>query len=225
MAKEKAITARDQAKAKQMNQQGLEQYRRWEIEAAVRSFERAALLMPSNPDHHLNLARGLARLGDYERALRALGEFIRYEDEDTELVERFEALFANALDGVEKLLTSKMPKAGLSLEEVGAAIQMWLEFRISLGRQALDVRRPELWAAALDYAVRKVNFRELTQKRIAAMYGISEKSLRARFKDLVETLDIMPCDYRYFRGKENPLDKLVEAAVLLEKLEERFQKP
>ena len=225
MAKEKAITAEDQAKAEQMNQQGLEQYKRWEIEAAITSFERAALLVPSNPDHHLNLARGLARLGDYERALRALGEFIRYEDEDTELVERFEALFANALDGVERLLTSKMPKAGLSLEEVGAAIQMWLEFRISLGRQTLDVRRPELWAAALDYAVRKVNFRELTQKRIATMYGISEKSLRARFRDLVGTLDIMPCDYRYFRGKENPLDKLVEAAVLLEKLEERFQKP
>lgn len=225
MAKEKAITAEDQAKAEQMNQQGLEQYKRWEIEAAVQSFERAALLMPSNPDHHLNLARGLARLGDYERALRALGEFIRYEDEDTELVERFEALFANALDGVERLLTSKMPKAGLSLEEVGAAIQMWLEFRIALGRQTLDVRRPELWAAALDYAVRKVNFRELTQKRIATLYGISEKSLRARFRDLVGTLDIMPCDYRYFRGKENPLDKLVEAAVLLEKLEERFQKP
>ena len=225
MAKEKAITAEDQAKAEQMNQQGLEQYKRWEIEAAITSFERAALLVPSNPDHHLNLARGLARLGDYERALRALGEFIRYEGEDTELVERFEALFANALDGVERLLTSKMPKAGLSLEEVGAAIQMWLEFRISLGRQTLDVRRPELWAAALDYAVRKVNFRELTQKRIATMYGISEKSLRARFRDLVGTLDIMPCDYRYFRGKENPLDKLVEAAVLLEKLEERFQKP
>ena len=225
MAKEKAITAEDQAKAEQMNQQGLEQYKRWEIEAAITSFERAALLVPSNSDHHLNLARGLARLGDYERALRALGEFIRYEDEDTELVERFEALFANALDGVERLLTSKMPKAGLSLEEVGAAIQMWLEFRISLGRQTLDVRRPELWAAALDYAVRKVNFRELTQKRIATMYGISEKSLRARFRDLVGTLDIMPCDYRYFRGKENPLDKLVEAAVLLEKLEERFQKP
>jgi tetratricopeptide (TPR) repeat protein len=225
MANARAITADDQAKAEQLNQQGLEQYKRWEIEAAVKSFERAARLAPDNPDLHLNLARGLARLGDYERALRALGEFIRYEEEDTELVERFEALFANALDGVERLLTSKMPRAGLSLEEIGAAIQMWLEFRISLGRQSLDVRRPELWAAALDYAVRKVNFRDLPQKQIATMYGISEKSLRGRFKDLVETLDIMPCDYRYFRGKENPLDKLVEAAVLLEKLEERFQKP
>jgi hypothetical protein len=41
----------------------------------------------------------------------------------------------------------------------------------------------------------------------------------------VETLDVMPCDYRYFRGDENPLDKLVEAAELLEALEKRFRRP
>jgi hypothetical protein len=32
----------------------------------------------------------------------------------------------------------------------------------------------------------------------------------------------MPCDYRYFVGSQNPLDKLVEAAELLEQLERRF---
>jgi hypothetical protein len=41
----------------------------------------------------------------------------------------------------------------------------------------------------------------------------------------VETLDIMPCDYRYLRGKNNPLDKLVEAAVMLEEMERRFREP
>jgi hypothetical protein len=41
----------------------------------------------------------------------------------------------------------------------------------------------------------------------------------------VETLDIMPCDYRYFRDKDNPLDKLVEAAAMLEELERRFREP
>lgn len=225
MVKAQALTAVDRAKAQQFNEEGLKRYERWEVEDAIKDFERAIRLVPDDPDFHLNMARVLARSGDYERALRAIGEFIRYEQEDTALVERFEALFANALDGVERLLTSTMPKAGLSLERVGAAIQMWLEFRITLGRHPLNVRKPQVWAAALDYAVRKINFQELTQKQIAAMYGISESALRARFNDLVETLDIMPCDYRYFRGKENPLDKLVEAAVLLEKLEERFQKP
>jgi len=36
---------------------------------------------------------------------------------------------------------------------------------------------------------------------------------------------VMPCDYRYFTGQENPLDKLVEAAELLEQLEVRFREP
>jgi len=225
MAKAQTLNAIEQAKAAQLKENGLEQYRRWELEAAIKSFEKALRLTPDDPDIHLDKARALARSGDFERALRALGEFIRYENQDIALVERFEALFANALDAVEKLITSRMTRAGMSLEHVGAAIQMWLEFRIALGRDSLTMRKPEVWAAAVDYTVRKVNFQEFTQKRIAAMYGISENSLRARFNDLVETLDIMPCDYRYFRGKENPLDKLVEAAILLEKLEERFQKP
>ena len=224
MARARAKAA-DRARAKQLNSEGLKELNRWEIEAAVVNFEQAIRLEPTNPDYHLNKARALARSGDFEHALRSLGEFIRYEEDNTALVERFEALFANALDGVEKLITLKMTKAGLSLEKVGAAIQMWLEFRIALGRQPLNIRKPEVWAAALDYAVRKINFQELTQKQISTMYGISNTSLRARFNDLVKILDIMPCDYRYFRGKENPLDKLVEAAALLEKLEERFHKP
>ncbi len=37
--------------------------------------------------------------------------------------------------------------------------------------------------------------------------------------DLVRTLDVMPCDYRYFREDENPLDKLVEAASMREEME------
>ena len=34
----------------------------------------------------------------------------------------------------------------------------------------------------------------------------------------------MPRDYRYFREDENPLDKLVEAASMLEEMEEQFRK-
>jgi len=39
----------------------------------------------------------------------------------------------------------------------------------------------------------------------------------------VQTLDLMPADYRYFTGEKNPLDKLVEAARLLEELDRNFQ--
>jgi tetratricopeptide (TPR) repeat protein len=223
MANERhTVSAADQEKAQEYSEHGLRQYERWEIDDAVKSFELAAQKEPSNPDHYLNLARASARFGDYDRALRALAAFMRYEG-DTDLTERFERLFANAMDEVETLITEKMTAAGIPLEEVGAAIQMWLEYRIAIGRRSFSMRKPETWAAALDYTVRKVNFREITQREIEELYGISNSSLRGHFNELVETLDIMPCDYRYFRGNNNPLDKLVEAAAMLERLEERFR--
>ncbi|MDY7041170.1 MAG: tetratricopeptide repeat protein, partial [Chloroflexota bacterium] len=127
------VTPADKKKGQEYNERGLRQYERWEIEDAVDSFELAAKSDPSNPDHYLNLARTLARFGDYDRALHALADFIRYEG-DTTLTERFERLFANAMDEVETLVTEKMTAAGIPLEEVGAAIQMWLEYRIAIGR-------------------------------------------------------------------------------------------
>jgi len=142
---------------------------------------------------------------------------------DSHLTERFEQLFASGMDEVEKVLTEKMTEAGMPVEEVGAALQMWLEYRIALGRERLIVRKAETWAAALDYTVRKVNLRPVKRYEIAELYGVSDTAVRDRQKDLIDSLDVMPCDYRYFTGPENPLDKLVEAAELLEELEARFQ--
>lgn len=218
------ISPTDEQEAQAFNEKGLKQYHRWEIEEAIESFERAVSLVPTNPDYHLNLARAFARFGNYERALKALAEFIRYES-DVRLVDRYRMLFVNAMDEVETLITEKMTEQGMPLDEIGAAIQMWLEYRIALGRRPLSIRKPQAWAAALDYTVRKVNFREVSLKDLSDLYGIGDSTIRSHHKDLVETLDIMPCDYRYFRGKDNPLDKLVEAAAMLEELERRFREP
>jgi len=218
------ISPTDEQEAQAFNEKGLKQYHRWEIEEAIESFEKAVKLVPTNPDYHLNLARAFARFGNYERALKALTEFIRYES-DVRLVDRFRMLFVNAMDEVETLITEKMTEQGMPLDEIGAAIQMWLEYRIALGRRPLSIRRPQAWAAALDYTVRKVNFRNVSLKDLSDLYGIGDSVIRSHHKDLVETLDIMPCDYRYFRGKDNPLDKLVEAAAMLEELERRFREP
>ncbi len=218
------ISPTDEQEAQAFNEKGLKQYHRWEIEEAIASFEKAVSLVPTNPDYRLNLARALARFGNYERALKALAEFIRYES-DVRLVDRYRMLFVNAMDEVETLITEKMTAQGIPLDEIGAAIQMWLEYRIALGRRPLSIRKPQAWAAALDYTVRKVNFRDVSLKDLSDLYGIGDSVIRSHHKDLVETLDIMPCDYRYFRGKDNPLDKLVEAAAMLEELEKRFREP
>ena len=224
MARRQPIPAAALQKARKTNVLGLQHYERWEIEEAVEAFRAAIQIHPREAEFHLNLARALARYGDFDAARRALGSYIRYEP-DKSLSERFEHLFAEGMDEVETLVTKQMTEKGLPLEVVGAAVQMWLEYRICVGNRPLIIRKPETWASALDYTIRKVNFHELTQREMADLYGVSPSTVRAYHNDLVQTLDIMPCDYRYFRGDENPLDRLVEAAAMLEELEERFRRP
>lgn len=227
MAKAKSrrrVSAADRRKAKEYNEQGLRAHTEWDMDHAIESFEAAARIIPDEPEYRLNLARALARSGDFDRALRALADFMRLEP-DSKLTERFEQLFASGMDEVEIILTDRMTAAGMPIEEIGAAIQMWLEYRICLGAEPLIVRKPETWAAALDFTVRRVNLRNITQQEIATLYSVSLGAVADRRADLVNTLDVMPCDYRYFTGEQNPLDKLVEAAELLEQLEARFREP
>lgn len=224
MARRQAAPSATLQRARKANALGLQQYERWEIDEAIKSFNESIRLYSEEPEFHLNLARAFARYGDFDAAKRALGSYIRYES-DKDLAERFEQLFAEGMDAVETLVTEQMTRKSLPLEVVGAAVQMWLEYRICVGRRPLIIRKPQTWASALDYTIRKINFRELTQREIADLYGVSPSTVRAYHNDLIQTLDIMPCDYRYFRGDENPLDKLVEAAAMLEELEERFRRP
>lgn len=210
------------SRAEAYNQEGAQAYADWNIERAVDRLHAAIRLDSDRSEYHLNLAKALSRAGDFDQALHALAEFIRLEPQ-SEVAERFVQLFASGLDEVESILTEKMSNAAMPIELIGAAMQMWLEYRIAVGREPLLMRKPETWAAGLDYTVRKVNLRQVTQKEIGNLYGVSGSTLRDRFESLVATLDVMPCDYRYFVGEQNPLDKLVEAAELLEQLENRFR--
>lgn len=216
------VSTTDKLRAQSLNRTGLEHYERWEMESALTLFQEAARLDDTEPEYHLNLARAHVRVGDYEMMLQVLGNYIRVE-QDKVFLDRFESLFSNALDEVESRLTTIMPRHGVGLEIIGAAIQMWVEYRVAIGKRYLDLSRPESWAAALDYTVRKVNFLDATVEDVAQWYSASESAIRSNHADLIEVLDIMPCDYRYFRGDENPLDKLVEAAMMLEDLEKRFR--
>ena len=182
----------------------------------------AARLAPDDPEYHLNLARARARFGQWEEALTSLRDFLDLE-QDTRIRQRFRALFEVGMDPVESTLTRTMTASGMPLEEISAAMQMWWEFRIAAGRRLLPMRKPAVWAAALDYTVRKINFRQVTQKEISRLYKVSDSALRNHYQDLVETLDIMPCDYRFFRGEKNPLDMLVQAAMMLDELERQFE--
>ena len=196
-------------------------YERWDIDDAVDGLTNAVTLQPNNAAYHLRFAQVLSRAGKFDRALRSLANYLRLAPE-SQVAGRIEQLFASGMDAVEAYLTDKMMAAQMPIEMIGASIQMWVEFRIALGEEALRIPKPGAWAAALDYTVRKVNLRDIPLEKLAGSYGVSVETLRKHHRTLVAKLDVMPCDYRYFTGDQNPLDKLVEAAELLEELETRF---
>ncbi|KAA3656086.1 MAG: hypothetical protein DWQ04_32080 [Chloroflexi bacterium] len=216
------MAKKDQARARAQNESGLASYQAWNMADAINAFSDAIEADEKNPEYRLNLARAYARNGDFDQAMQALGEYLQTETKQ-DIATRFEKLFSTALDPVEEIMITKMREIGMSMQETGKGIQMWLEYRITIGRRPLRIPKPELWAAALTYAISKVNFVETKRKNVAKAFDITEKPLKEKYDELVETLDIMPADYRYFTGEKNPLDKLVEAAQLLENLDEKFK--
>ncbi len=208
--------------AEKQNEVGLVHFENWEMEKAIAAFQEAVDGDPENPEYLLNLARVYARSGDYEQAMNSLGRYLQVETEG-DVAARYERLFSSSLDEVEGLLIEAMRQLNMPIAQIGKAIQMWLEFRIMIGRRPFRTPKPELWAAGITYALVKVNFVELKRTDVAAAYGVNERALKEKYEEIVQTLDLMPADYRYFTGEKNPLDKLVEAAQLLEELDRNFQ--
>jgi len=215
-------TATERRKAEALFQEAIAAHARWDMEQAVKKLEKALKATPDNASYHMTLAQVLSRTGDFDRALRALANYLRLAP-DSKISDRIEQLFASGMDPVEQSLTDKMRKAQMPIDIIGAAIQMWMEFVIALGETPLAIPKPEAWSAALDYTVRKLNVRDVSLSALAKFYGVSGETVRRHHKTIVANLDIMPCDYRYFTGAQNPLDKLVEAAELLEELEASFR--
>lgn len=209
--------------ASEFNARGLEHFAGWELERAILAFKEATSAAPDNPEYHMNLARAYARNGSYSDAMRSLGNYLHVET-DEDLSDRYERLFSSALDQVESRLLEGMRVMDLSIPLTGRAIQMWLEYRLTIGRQQLRVDNPDGWAAALAYVICRLNFIEVKRGMVAAFFQVNPGLVREYSDELVETLDLIPADYRYFIGDINPLDKVFEAAQQLDALNQSFDK-
>ena len=217
MADEKP-SAETIGEAARQNDLGLKLYGAWEIDSAITAFTEAAAKHPKNPEYHLNLARAYARAGNYPDAMQSLGEYLHVET-DENLTDRYERLFSSALDDVEARLIDGMSGMDLPVQLTGKAMQMWLEYRLTVGRQPIQqLDQPELWAAALTYLVIKINFRQTSRIEVAAIYDVELLEMKNKCGVLIETMDLITADYRYFIGDENPLDEVFEAAQKMDKL-------
>ncbi|MCB8944163.1 MAG: tetratricopeptide repeat protein [Ardenticatenaceae bacterium] len=195
-------TGQDKQRAEVKNQEGLHCYQNWEIDAAIAIFQEAIAADGDNPEYRLNLARAYARSSDYQQAISALGEYLRTETDET-IAARYERMFSSALDEVESRMIEGMQQLGMTVQQVGKAIHMWLEYRITYGRHPLIINKPGIWSAALVYAIVKVNLLDMKRATIARAFKVEPEAVKKAYTEIVQTLDLMPGDFRYFAGEQS----------------------
>lgn len=172
---------------------------------------RAFELEPDHDEIVGSLAHCVARLGDLEEARRlaelarmaapcnpdhvALLRWIDDGAKDSTGTSSVPTPRFPKGDQVVAMLDSKMRDAGFSLAQVERAKQLWADMQEHC---AMRVTKPEVLAAALEYAIAVVDQRpDLTQAEIARRYGVAPTSVSARFAQIRNALALRPGDPRY----------------------------
>ncbi len=73
---------------------------------------------------------------------------------------------------------------------------IWIDFINQVYPQGPRVDRPQTWAAGLEYCLARFHFLGLTQKELAAAYGVSTASVRRKFAEINRILQIDRKAYR-----------------------------
>jgi tetratricopeptide (TPR) repeat protein len=170
---------------------------------------RAFELEPEHDEIIGSLAHCVARLGDLDEARslatlaqekgpcnpdhRVLLEWIEGGATDTPAATATVRRLPGDL--VAETVQIKMSEAGFSRAEIERATQLWSDMQAHC---ALRVTKPEVLAAALEYAIAVVEQRPgCTQAEIARRYGVAPNSVSARFAQIRNALALRPGDPRY----------------------------
>ncbi len=142
----------------------------------------------------MRLAQVLSRAGDFDRALLGTGQLPQTEPESKVASRIEQKLFASGMDPVENVITERMTATHLPIDLIGAAIQMWMELRISLGRS-----HPRYLCQARGmgsrgglYGAQGEPPRREKLEELANTYETSAETIRKHHETLVTRLDIMP---------------------------------
>jgi hypothetical protein len=176
---------------------------------AERHLRRAYELEPEHDEIIGSLAHCVARLGNLEEAERlaelaqdkgpfnpdhrALLEWIRRGATDAPAATT--SLHRPPTDRVAETVQRKMSEAGFSRAQIERATQLWSDMQ---SQCAIRVTKPEVLAAALEYAITVVDRRPgCTQAEVARRYGVAPASVSARFAQIRNALALRPGDPRY----------------------------
>ncbi|MEM9729439.1 MAG: tetratricopeptide repeat protein [Myxococcota bacterium] len=178
-------------------------------QTAERHLRRAFELEPEHDEIIGSLAHCLARLGCLDEAKRLAELAIEKgpcNPDHRVLIDWIERGATDApaakakvrrpqTDLVVETMQAKMREAGFSRSEIERARQLWDDMQ---DRCELRVTKPEVLAAALEYAIGVVERREgCTQAEVARRYGVAPTSVSARFAQIRNALALRPGDPRY----------------------------
>jgi len=100
-----------------------------------------------------------------------------------------------AADPVLGLLAERMPAAGFSHEHLRRAQALWSDFST---RRGLRAARPEVYAAAIEYAMAVVHDSQgITRAAVGRRYGVTPGSISNRYGEIRSVLGLLPGDPRY----------------------------
>jgi len=216
-------TASEINEASLLNRRGLALYGQWEMDRAIQAFRDAAANDPDNPEYYFNLARAYTRAGDYANARHSLADYLQSATDEAP-TDYYQRLFTSALDAVESRLIEGMAVLEMPVQLAGKAFQMWLEYRLTTGRQPiLLLERPGVWASALIYLTCTINFVELDRQKVADLFQVETKEMKDRCRLLIKKLDLTTGDSRYFLGDKSPLESVFEAAQEMELLNTQLE--
>ena len=67
---------------------------------------------------------------------------------------------------------------------------IWIDYLNNIYPETPFIKKKETWAAALEYALARYHFLNLTQKDLASQYGVSTSSISNKYKEINKVLNI-----------------------------------
>ena len=194
---------------------------------------KAIAVNPEFVEGHTGLARCMAARGDFEGAhsalraakekfplsldLRRATKEIEHHEETLKEYEKLRGsqrvdkggkkiLKRTEQDPVLVLAKTSMVEEGFSPFQIKSAEQLWKDFRRT---QNPRTQKPEVWAAAIEYTIIRLDFSNLlwkktriTQRYLAEKYSVSLWTVSRNFTRIATTLKLSQFDQRY---ATNPL--------------------